>query len=278
VTLHHAGDWYRTFAQLAGVLEEAIFDERAKAASLPPLDSLDVWPMLSGANATSPRIEIPLSTLPGLNGGWGGLALPERDEPGSFRDPNYFSGGEGLIVGEWKIVTGWQPIGPFGSGNSPSCNNKTAMKNDGVGWGKEGGTPPRTGGKWDVYNDATCQHDKSNRFSHISKITSLAACETACAAQPQCKQFEFATEGQWCELFNTSTAPHQSNGGKFACGCLGKCPVSATGWGRYGVNCDCGGGCLFHLPSVRQPLPLPRPRHSFGSYCLPQQTPLVVAY
>lgn len=197
--LHHVGDWYRTFAQLAGVPEEAIFDQRAKAASLPPLDSLDVWPMLSGANATSPRIEIPLSTLPGLNGGWNGLALPERDEPGSFRDPNYFSGGEGLIVGEWKIVTGWQPIGPFGSGNSPSCSNKTAMQNDGVGWGKEGGTPPGTGGK---------------------------------------------------------------------------------GRGRYGVNCDCGDGCLFHLPSVRQPLPWPRapwcgwvpPRHSFGSYCLPQHT------
>ena len=175
--LHRVGDWYRTFAQLAGVPEEAIFDQRAKAASLPPLDSLDVWPMLSGANATSPRIEIPLSTLPGLNGGWNGLALPERDEPGSFRDPNYFSGGEGLIVGEWKIVTGWQPIGPFGSGNSPSCSNKTAMQNDGVGWGKEGGTPPGTGGK---------------------------------------------------------------------------------GRGRYGVNCDCGDGCLFHLPSVRQPLPWPR--------------------
>lgn len=178
---HYVGDWYRTFAQLAGVPEEAIFDQRAKAASLPPLDSLDVWPMLSGANATSPRVEIPLSTLPGLNGGWNGLGLPEHDEPGSFRDPNYFSGGEGLIVGEWKIVTGWQPIGPFGSGHTPSCNNNTAMQNDGVGWGKEGGNPPGT-------------------------------------------------------------------------------PASAKGWGRYGVNCDCGAGCLFHLPSVRLPLSLPRPR------------------
>jgi hypothetical protein len=95
-------------------------DQRAAAADLPPLDSLNVWPLLSGANTTSPRTEIPLSTLPGeeflcsapmcghrcvsvlslrgslswqhprttgLNGGWRGLALEANLEPGSFRDP-----------------------------------------------------------------------------------------------------------------------------------------------------------------------------------------------
>ena len=51
-----------------------------------------------------------------------------------------------------------QPIGPFGSGKSPSCDNKTAMQNDGVGWGKEGATPP-VGQKWDVYKGATCQNN-----------------------------------------------------------------------------------------------------------------------
>jgi len=63
-------------------------------------------------------------------------------------------------VGEWEIVTGWQPIGPFGSGTAPSCDNKTAMQNDGVGWGKEGGTPP-PGTQWDV-RQGTCQN-KANR-------------------------------------------------------------------------------------------------------------------
>ena len=48
-------DWYRTFAKLAGMAEADILDQRAAAAGLPPLDSLDVWALLSGANATSPR-------------------------------------------------------------------------------------------------------------------------------------------------------------------------------------------------------------------------------
>ena len=33
-------------------------DERAAAAGLPPIDSLDQWPFLSGANKTSPRTEV----------------------------------------------------------------------------------------------------------------------------------------------------------------------------------------------------------------------------
>jgi hypothetical protein len=43
---------YATFAGLAGV---STFDHAAAAAKLPPVDSLDMWPLLSGANATSPR-------------------------------------------------------------------------------------------------------------------------------------------------------------------------------------------------------------------------------
>ena len=230
---------------LAGGSEAAIVDQRAAAASLPPLDSLDVWPLLSGANTTSPRTEIPLSTLPGLNGGWNGLALEENIEAGNFRDPNYFSGGEGLIVGEWKVVTGWQPIGPFGSGKTPSCDNKTAMQNDGVGWGKEGASPVPSG-SWDVQTDSTCVNSP-NMFKHLTKVVSIAQCEAACDAESTCMQFEYAKVAQWCNLFNTSTAPKPSNAGNFECGCRGPCPRSPHGWGRYGVNCDCGAGCLFHL-------------------------------
>ena len=59
----------------------------------------------------------------------------------------------GLIVGEWKIVTGWQPIGPFGSGGSPRCDNRTAMQNDGIGWGKEGAAsdPEKSPKGWGRY-------------------------------------------------------------------------------------------------------------------------------
>lgn len=48
-------DWYTTFCNLAGVDP---FDARGAAAGLPPVDGLDMWPLLSGANSTSPRTEI----------------------------------------------------------------------------------------------------------------------------------------------------------------------------------------------------------------------------
>ena len=54
-------DWYATFCGLAGVDPH---DERAEKAGLPPIDSLDLWPLLSGANTTSPRDTIPLGTPP----------------------------------------------------------------------------------------------------------------------------------------------------------------------------------------------------------------------
>jgi arylsulfatase B len=47
-------DWYRTFAVLAGV-DPA--DAKAAAAGLPPVEGYDLWPLISGANSTSPRTE-----------------------------------------------------------------------------------------------------------------------------------------------------------------------------------------------------------------------------
>jgi hypothetical protein len=46
---------YVTFAALAGADP---FDERAAAAGLPPVDGHNLWPLLSGENATSPRTEV----------------------------------------------------------------------------------------------------------------------------------------------------------------------------------------------------------------------------
>jgi arylsulfatase I/J len=48
-------DWFRTLAGLAGVDPE---DPKAAAAGLPPVEGYDLWPLLSGANATSPRTEL----------------------------------------------------------------------------------------------------------------------------------------------------------------------------------------------------------------------------
>ena len=48
-------DWYKTFAGLAGV---DAADAKAAAAGLPPVEGYDLWPLLSGANATGPRTEV----------------------------------------------------------------------------------------------------------------------------------------------------------------------------------------------------------------------------
>ena len=85
----HIADWYRTFANMAG---QDPTDHVAAASNLPPIDSLDVWPMLSGANLTSPRENIGIIVtkdllvlgdwkyaLPGTNmieSDWGGPAYP----------------------------------------------------------------------------------------------------------------------------------------------------------------------------------------------------------
>jgi len=45
-------DWYATLAGLAGVDPT---DTKAVEAGLPPIDSLDMWPLISGVNQTSPR-------------------------------------------------------------------------------------------------------------------------------------------------------------------------------------------------------------------------------
>lgn len=50
-------DWFSTFAGLAGADAS---DPAARAAGLPPVDGVDLWPLLSGANGTSPRAEVVL--------------------------------------------------------------------------------------------------------------------------------------------------------------------------------------------------------------------------
>lgn len=64
--LIHMCDWYATFAALAGVHNVA--DSSATKLGLPDVDSINVWPLLSGATHSSPRVEAPLSTGMGWKG------------------------------------------------------------------------------------------------------------------------------------------------------------------------------------------------------------------
>ena len=54
----HLADWYATFSNLAGVDPT---DELAASFGLPEIDSLDMWPLISGQVSTSPRTDVPIS-------------------------------------------------------------------------------------------------------------------------------------------------------------------------------------------------------------------------
>ena len=59
----HIADWYSTFCALADPT-----DENAKQANLPPIDSLNMWPLISGQNSTSPRTDVPVSNFTLISG------------------------------------------------------------------------------------------------------------------------------------------------------------------------------------------------------------------
>ena len=79
-------DWYATFAALAG---EDPTDHKAAAARLPPIDSFNLWPLLSGQNKTSPRSELAIGEAVGtMKTGFGPTLVG------------------GLISGQYKVLLG----------------------------------------------------------------------------------------------------------------------------------------------------------------------------
>jgi len=97
-------DWYRTYATLAGVDPT---DHKAAAAGLPPIDSHDLWPLLSGKVSVSPRTELAIGDVAQvgglISGGykillgrnaqavWTGPQFPNVTSHNSSRDPGRFS-------------------------------------------------------------------------------------------------------------------------------------------------------------------------------------------
>jgi arylsulfatase I/J len=102
-------DWYATFAHLAGVND--LSDPKALAAGLPPVDSLNLWPYLSGKNAESPRKEIAIGTnmWQGKQVMWG--APPSNTIVVGVIADNRTSQGGGLwkyLIDEMLMMDGWQ--------------------------------------------------------------------------------------------------------------------------------------------------------------------------
>jgi hypothetical protein len=89
--LAHIIDWYKTFALLAGA--DPLGDQDTAPA---PLESLDLWPWLSGQTADSPRNEIIYDhRMNTTDKRWNTSGLP-----------GYASGA--LRVGDWKLLVGAQ--------------------------------------------------------------------------------------------------------------------------------------------------------------------------
>lgn len=90
----HIADWYGTFCKLAGVNAT---DEKAAKANLPPVESKNIWPLISGQNTTSPRVDIPISHNTLISGdykilagdvmqaGWTGPHYPNTTKPAGIR-------------------------------------------------------------------------------------------------------------------------------------------------------------------------------------------------
>lgn len=70
--LVHLADWYAAFCGLAGV---PLDDARARAAGLPVVDALDLWPYIVGAVESSPRTELHVDNMTLLGGDEGRYKL-----------------------------------------------------------------------------------------------------------------------------------------------------------------------------------------------------------
>lgn len=118
----HVTDWYSTFAHLAGVdpTDPSKVGTRSDGTrfDLPPIDSINLWPVISGAVEKSPRAEIPIT----------------------IHHPIFNN--SALIVGDYKLLLGeqslsyWQgpafPNGtePYGEDNGPKvdCGNDLTLE------------------------------------------------------------------------------------------------------------------------------------------------------
>lgn len=86
----HVCDWYHTLIKLAGG------EPSDDVAGLPPTDSLDMWPWLSGQSVSSPRTQMMLSSEHGV-------------QDASLPKDNDWNGA--LIVEQYKLILGRQTYG-----------------------------------------------------------------------------------------------------------------------------------------------------------------------
>ena len=103
--LMHGCDWYATVAGLAGV---PAADPNPYDASIPPIDSLDMWPFITGAVSKSPRTEIVFSS--------------ESDSGGMITEELSLKSDGTTTRKLWKLLTG---VSSYGFWQGPRYPNAT---------------------------------------------------------------------------------------------------------------------------------------------------------
>ena len=115
-------DIYATFAHLAGADPT---DHSAAAAGLPPIDSINLWPYLSGQSAISPRSIVPIGSTTCEGGfkegcinqwGWGDVKTIVQ---AIIQD----RGKEGL----WKLMVGANPMNGWQGPRYPNATSKSQV-------------------------------------------------------------------------------------------------------------------------------------------------------
>ena len=142
-------DWYATFAGLAGVSAD---DPVAAAAGLPPVDGLDLWALLSGANATSPHTEMVL-----------GAAADEAASATTVQGIIRVADGWKLLIGTVGNAFHQGPIYPNASGypsGTLQCGDPAAPA---------AGSAAGPGCLFNVLDDPTEQHDVAADHPDIVK-------------------------------------------------------------------------------------------------------------
>ena len=131
--LIHISDWYYTFCKLNNINPS---DPNSKIYNLPNVDGMDIWPLISGINSTSPRNEIPVDyntlimepykLLTGSSiqySGWTGVTFPNSSSPSNDIKKIVQDCSHGCL---YDINNDWTEHNDISSSNENIVNN---MKN-----------------------------------------------------------------------------------------------------------------------------------------------------
>jgi arylsulfatase I/J len=111
-------DWYATLAQGVGGLQD-ITDHRAAAADLPPIDSINVWPYLTGAQPHSPRRTLELGASSCVVPSDGCVNLGGESPSRTLVTGILVDEGDG---GLWKLLVGSVPMNGWQGPSFPNAS------------------------------------------------------------------------------------------------------------------------------------------------------------